>query len=229
MKHATTAFLVSLACSGCSTPGRQTSEPHPLAVTAAVAGGAIVGAVATPLVIASGAPLRAKEEAQSKRRLLDPIYLARLEAIQALDPVGDAIRCFEARRIVYLPSVREGAFYPGLEQESWHPERHGLPSKESNWALVQGDPRLEEVMDLTSSAPQHQDIEKPPYYISEVYFSFQRAGAFYKATFNQAMYRRVQGQRPNKSPEPTLTVRPFSLMTAALETPSSLWVSVAHL
>ena len=34
---------------------------------------------------------------------------------------------------------------------------------------------------------------------------------------------------PNKAPEPTLTVRPFSLMTAALKTPSSLWVSVAHL
>ena len=35
--------------------------------------------------------------------------------------------------------------------------------------------------------------------------------------------------RPNKAPEPTLTVRPFSFMIAALETPSSLWVSVAHL
>ena len=29
--------------------------------------------------------------------------------------------------------------------------------------------------------------------------------------------------------EPTLTVCPFPFMTAALETPSSLWVSVAHL
>jgi hypothetical protein len=36
-------------------------------------------------------------------------------------------------------------------------------------------------------------------------------------------------EKPNKSPEPTLTVRPFSFMTAALETPSSLWVSAAHL
>jgi hypothetical protein len=33
----------------------------------------------------------------------------------------------------------------------------------------------------------------------------------------------------NKSPEPTLTVRPFSFMKPALETPSSLRVSVAHL
>ena len=37
------------------------------------------------------------------------------------------------------------------------------------------------------------------------------------------------GVPPNKSPEPTLTVRPFSLTTAALEIPSSLGVSVAHL
>jgi hypothetical protein len=36
-------------------------------------------------------------------------------------------------------------------------------------------------------------------------------------------------KQPTKSPEPTLTARPFSLMTAVLETPSSLWVSVAHL
>jgi hypothetical protein len=34
---------------------------------------------------------------------------------------------------------------------------------------------------------------------------------------------------PNKAPEPTLTVRPFSFMTATLEIPSSLSVSVAHL
>jgi hypothetical protein len=38
-----------------------------------------------------------------------------------------------------------------------------------------------------------------------------------------------KAKKPNKSPEPTLTVRPFSFMTAALEAPSSLWVSVAHL
>jgi hypothetical protein len=38
-----------------------------------------------------------------------------------------------------------------------------------------------------------------------------------------------ESKTPNKSPEPTLTVRPFSFMAAALEIPSSLWVSVAHL
>jgi hypothetical protein len=42
-------------------------------------------------------------------------------------------------------------------------------------------------------------------------------------------FRRGVMKKPNKSPEPTLTVRPSSFMTARLEIPSSLWVSVAHL
>ena len=34
---------------------------------------------------------------------------------------------------------------------------------------------------------------------------------------------------PNKALEPTLTIRPFSITIATLESPSVLWVSAAHL
>ena len=42
------------------------------------------------------------------------------------------------------------------------------------------------------------------------------------------IFRRME-KEPNQAPEPTLTIRPFSMITATLETSSSLWVSVAHL
>jgi len=55
-----------------------------------------------------------------------------------------------------------------------------------------------------------------------------RYGDGIQREINCAAVRKMK-KEPNQPLEPTLTIRPFSFMIATLETPSSLWVSVAHL
>ncbi len=182
--------IVSLlgACSTANPPPR--NEASPAVVATSVAVGAVVGAVGAPVGIALGIPGQMKRESQ--KNLLDPIYAKGTAAIQSRDPIVDATHAFESGSVALLPVSSGGSIYPGLERESWEPQKFGLPIKQDNLATIRQSSFLSTLMELTGRAPEHPPDGESPLYISDVYFAFQRTGGHYKVLFNQAMYRRIQ-------------------------------------
>lgn len=185
-------------------PGRA-NEAHPLAVAGAVTTGAVVGALASPITVPMAviAGSHRREESEALAARLDPIYFERAARIRSRDPIIDAAKILESGLVAFMPSVPNGAFYPGLAVESSYPEKHGIPSRDANLRIIEATPLLRDVMILAANDPSHPTGEKATLYFNDVYRAFLKAGADYKTVFNQAMLRGSKEKRPNKAPEPT--------------------------
>ncbi|MEO7346619.1 MAG: hypothetical protein ABIZ49_06305, partial [Opitutaceae bacterium] len=174
----------------------------------AVASGILVGAALSPVAVAyhtlNGDIERWKEEAEAKKQKLDPIYEKRLSEILAHDAVADAEVFSQKGQLVFLPSVLGGNYYPGLERESFDSEAHGLPTGAINDRAIRDDVDLSRMMALLANDPLQAKFEQPPFYISDTYNSFKKAGWSYKSRFNQAMFQRLGARE--KEPKTPATV-----------------------
>ena len=194
-------LVVAFAISGCaSTESTRSHEPNPLAVAAAVTGGAIVGAVAFPIAypVAVIAGERRKEEAEANRALLDPIYEKRMAEIRSRDPVADAERVFQSDGIVLIPAFPDTDYYAGFTRES-----PSLPDFRSNSEAIRHSKLMKELIVLTSDDERHPKGEKSINYFSPVYVAFRGAAWPYKCSFNRAMVERLKTKTSNQPPEPT--------------------------